>query len=276
MTEITCFGCRGSHAVSGKEFALFGGHTTSFLVTNSESDIAFLIDAGSGICNLTLPPEIRKAVLLFTHTHLDHIAGFPFLPALKRKDFELTVAGPVAAHGAGIKDVVSTLFAPAFFPVNWNDFPATVTFKNLVDGECRLFSDTVVDCFRLPHSSATLGYRLQIGQRTAVFCFDAELEALKPQQAKEIGSLVARADFFAVDATYTAQQYADGRVGFGHSSAETAAAFADAYDIKKTGLTHHSPEATDSELLKREVALQKRFPSAGIFFLKEGMKIVLD
>lgn len=276
MTAVTCFGCRGSHAVSGKDFALFGGHTTSFLFSCDDSDTVFLIDAGSGICNITLPDSVKKAVLLLTHTHLDHIAGFPFLPALRRRDFDLTVCGPVAAHGAGIREIMTTLFAPAFFPVNWDGFPASVSFMNWYDGDSRTFGDTVVDSFRLPHPSATLGYRLRRKDRTAVFCFDAELDALTPKQAEKLGRLAEGAGLFVVDATYTAEQYANGRIGFGHTAAETAAAFAERFGVRKTGLTHHSPEATDCELLGREKILKEKYPSAGIFFFREGMHVSVD
>lgn len=276
MTDLTCFGCRGSHAVSGKDFTLFGGHTTSFLLSSDSSDTVFLIDAGSGICNVSLPDSVKKAVLLFTHTHLDHITGFPFFPALHRPDFNLTVCGPVANHGAGIKEIMTTLFAPAFFPVNWDEFPASVSFSDLHDGDCCFFDNTVISCFRLPHPSATLGYRLQQGNRTAVFCFDAELEALNPQQREKFGQFIEGVDLFTVDATYTAEQYINGHTGFGHTAAETAAAFAERFGVRKTGLTHHSPKATDTELFIREKALKEKYPTAGIFFFREGMNLSLD
>ena len=273
--EITCFGCRGSHAVSGNGFTRFGGHTTSFLVTFSDCETVFFIDAGSGICNAVLPETIRKAHLLFTHTPLDHIVGFPFLPALRRCGFELTVCGPVARHGASIKDVMTTLFAPAFFPVSWNGVHSSVSFADKHDGDCFYVDGSTVDCFCLPHSSATLGYRLRYRNRTAVFCFDAELEALDSRQTEQIGRLLEGTDLLIADATYTSRQYSDGRRGFGHSAMETVAAFAERYGICRTGLTHHSPEADDDILTQHEKRLQNAFPSANLFFLREGMKISL-
>lgn len=273
--KITCYGCRGSHAVSGSRFTRFGGHTTSFLVTFPDCDTAFFIDAGSGVCNAGLPETIRKAYLLLTHTHLDHIVGFPFLPALRRSGFALTVCGPVSRHGAGIRDTMTTLFAPAYFPVNWNEFPAAVSFADKYDGDCFGVDGITVDCFHLPHSSATLGYRLRYRNRTAVFCFDAELEALSPQQGEDIGRLVEGADLLVADATYTKHQYDDGRRGFGHSAMETVAAFAQRYGIDRTGLTHHNPEADDAMLTQHETRLQSAFPSAKLFFFCEGMTVSL-
>ena len=273
--EITCFGCRGSHAVSGSGFTRFGGHTTSFLVTFPDCDTVFFIDAGSGICNAVLPETIRKAHLLFTHTHLDHIVGFPFLPALRRCGFELTICGPVARHGAVIRDVMTTLFAPAYFPVNWNELPASVSFADKHDGDSFSVDGITVDCFCLPHPSATLGYRLRHRGHTAVFCFDAELEALEPRQTEQIGRLLEGTDLLIADATYTSRQYDDGRRGFGHSAMETVAAFAERYGIGRTGLTHHSPESDDNILTRHEKRLRNAFPSANLFFLREGMKISL-
>lgn len=276
MTEITCFGCRGSHAVSGPEFSAFGGHTTSYRILSPECATAFFIDAGTGICNAALPDSVRKAVLFFTHTHLDHIVGFPFLPALQKKGFDLTVCGPAAAHGAVIKDVMTTLFAPAFFPVCWNEFPANIRFSDFADGTRAVFDGAEIRAFRLPHSCAALGCRLKIGRRTVVFCFDAELEALSADETEKIGRLVEGADLLIADGTYTAEEYEDGRRGFGHSAAETAAAFAERFSVRRLGISHHGPAADDRALTGREQRLKKRFANLDLFFLREGMTVSLS
>ena len=276
MMEITCFGCRGSHVVSGPKFSAFGGHTTSYRILSPECETAFFVDAGTGICNAVLPDSIHKAVLFFTHTHLDHIIGFPFLPALQKKGFELTICGPVAAYGAGIKDIMTTLFAPAFFPVCWNEFPAHIRFFDFQDETQTIFDGTEIQAFRLPHSCTTLGCRLKIGNHTAAFCFDAELEALSADETEKIGRLIEGSDLLIADGTYTAEEYENGRRGFGHSAAETAAVFAERFFIKQLGISHHSPTADDNTLTAREQLLKKRFSKLDLSFLREGMTISLS
>ena len=65
--KIRVLGCGGSIGIPGEG-------TTSFLL---DDDI--LIDAGTGVCNLSMA-ELEKIEHVFiTHTHLDHICALPFL-----------------------------------------------------------------------------------------------------------------------------------------------------------------------------------------------------
>lgn len=274
MMTVKCLGVRGSHAVSGENFREFGGHTTSFQI--QVKDTLIFIDAGTGICNATIPANIKRALLLFTHTHLDHIVGFPFLKALQRQDFELTICGAVGHHGAHIQDVMSTLFAPAFFPVNWNQLPAKITFKDLKEDDQFLWDEVEVSCFHLPHSSATLGYRLKTAQHQAAFCFDAEWELLSPQKGEKIHRLLEGIDLLISDGTYSQKEYEGGRKGFGHSAMETVAALGQRLQIKKTAITHHSPWNDDKTLQEHQYRLQKEFSQISLVFLKEGWELQLS
>ena len=48
--------------------------TTSFLLYDN-----ILIDAGTGVCDLTLEQLMKIDYLFLTHSHLDHICSLPFM-----------------------------------------------------------------------------------------------------------------------------------------------------------------------------------------------------
>jgi len=57
----------------------YGGNTSCIEV--QAGDHRFVMDAGTGIRNFSkvvLNDDIRRTYLLLTHTHWDHINGFPF------------------------------------------------------------------------------------------------------------------------------------------------------------------------------------------------------
>ena len=64
--EIRVLGCSGSIAA--------GSRTTSFLV-----DDQVLIDAGTGVGDLTLDEMIRVDHIFVTHSHLDHVLAIGLL-----------------------------------------------------------------------------------------------------------------------------------------------------------------------------------------------------
>src|SRR5215470_3502150 len=65
--RLRVLGCSGG--IGGRHL-----RTTSFLV---DSDI--LIDAGTGVGDLTLAELSRIDSIFITHSHLDHVASIPFL-----------------------------------------------------------------------------------------------------------------------------------------------------------------------------------------------------
>ena len=85
---IRCHGARGSIPVSGMEYGKYGGDYTCFEIRSKNSEI-IVVDAGSGIRRLgdkLLSEERYNYSIIFTHSHFDHILGFPFFsPIYKEK-----------------------------------------------------------------------------------------------------------------------------------------------------------------------------------------------
>src|SRR5437879_13825270 len=92
-------GTQGTRPTAGGRHLRYGGNTTCIEVRDKEGNL-LIIDSGSGIAELGStfsPTEPLQAHLLITHTHLDHIQGFPFfLPAFV-PGAQLTIVGPAGS-----------------------------------------------------------------------------------------------------------------------------------------------------------------------------------
>lgn len=134
-----------------------GLRTTSLLV---DDDV--LIDAGSGLGDLTLDEMAKIRHIFLTHTHLDHVA---FLPLLVDSIFE-RITEPIVIHGQpetikGLKDHI-------FNWTIWPDFARLPTeVKPVMRYEVeRVGSTCVVDGRRfelipMNHIVPTVGYRVE-------------------------------------------------------------------------------------------------------------------
>src|SRR5881398_1578861 len=85
-TRVVFWGVRGSIPTPGPGTVLYGGNT-SCVEVRADGEI-IILDAGSGIrpLGLALAQEFNvqpiNLTLLITHTHWDHLQGFPFfIPA---------------------------------------------------------------------------------------------------------------------------------------------------------------------------------------------------
>src|SRR5437879_11347609 len=97
--RIKFWGTRGTRPTPGRRTLRYGGNTTCVEVRDTEDNL-LIIDSGSGIAELGstfTPTDPLQAHLLITHTHLDHIQGFPFfLPAFV-PGTHLTLVGPAGS-----------------------------------------------------------------------------------------------------------------------------------------------------------------------------------
>src|SRR2546425_12811519 len=115
--RIKFWGTRGTRPTPGRRTLRYGGNTTCIEVRDKEGNL-LVIDSGSGIAELgsTFSPiEPLQAHLLITHTHLDHIQGFPFfLPAFV-PGTHLTIVGP-AGLAETLEAAVPGPTAPGYLP----------------------------------------------------------------------------------------------------------------------------------------------------------------
>jgi len=303
---VKFWGVRGSIPCPGPKTCKYGGNTACIEIQFPQENRLVIIDAGSGLRELgnhlvaqDLPKGPIQADIFLTHTHWDHILGFPFFAPNFIPGTKLNVYGPVTYENDSLQDIVGGQLSYQYFPIRQSELAAEITYHNMKEERVDLGDDIFLTTKYLNHPILCLGYRFEYRGRvfcTAydtepfqnVFCTDPEDPSYDETMARE-GELVAReenerlaefvkgADLLVYDAQYTRDEYESTRKGWGHSAIEDVAALAQSLDIRSTALFHHEPVRTDDQL----DALSKLHCHPGesgrpkIFFAREGMQIEL-
>lgn len=145
-----------------------GLRTTSMLL---DQDV--LIDAGTGVGDLSLPELQRIDHVFLTHSHLDHVAMLPFLVD--------TVGGlrdrPVIVHA--IEETIAILREHIFNWKIWPDFSAIprpdqpfLRFSPVREGETVDLGGRRLTPIPANHTVPAVGYRLDSGEASLVYTGD--------------------------------------------------------------------------------------------------------
>jgi phosphoribosyl 1,2-cyclic phosphodiesterase len=273
--KVTFYGTRGSISVSEPEFSQFGGNTSCVLVTSDSGRIGIL-DAGTGIRKLgqdILSNGFAQQDNIFiglSHTHWDHIQGFPFFkPAYDpNRHFTIAIAGKKSG-ATNLESIFAMQMQREYFPVSLSDMGAHISFWQPETMEFTTSGGISVQTSRHNHPGNAYGYRITEGSTTLVYCTDVEHgEHIDPN----VVSLAQNADLLIHDAQYTPKELKQ-KKGWGHSSWEQAIEVALQANVKKLALFHHDPEHDDTFLLGVEKECQRLFANAVV--AREGMVITL-
>jgi phosphoribosyl 1,2-cyclic phosphodiesterase/CheY-like chemotaxis protein len=261
-TYLKFWGTRGSNPVSGHEYVRFGGNTPC-LEIRAEEDLV-IIDAGTGIRALgeayqDFPQTIN---LLFSHTHWDHILAFPFFKPIYNSHHEIIIWTPVNFEKKA-EAIFNEMLSYAYFPVRLKDIPAKVSFKDLNEGETLSFGKIKLTTHYAYHPGSTLCFKISIANKTIGYATDNEFligYQGDPAHLNEQDSLLedyrSQIHFFKGcdtlihEAQYTPLDYQN-KSGWGHSSISNATLLIKYAQIKEWIVTHHDPQHTDEDLLKK-------------------------
>lgn len=245
---VRCYGARGSIPVAGKEYVKYGGDTTCIEI-RSKNDVIIIIDAGSGIRRLgnqLLKEQRFEYYMLFTHSHWDHILGFPFFKPIYDEKTVIHLMGCPLSQGDIKKLLAKSMRAP-YFPLNFNELKTKINYSP----ECALSSriDTIeVFSINLSHPNLGAGYKFVEGDKTFVFITDNELghQHRGGRSFEEYAEFAQNADLFIHDAEYTPEQYKLTKT-WGHSTYTEALELALAANVKQFGLFHHNQDRSDKD-----------------------------
>jgi len=271
--KITFYGTRGSISVSDKEFSEFGGNTACVLITFSTGRVAIL-DAGTGIRKLGNDFEERgieqydNIMIALSHTHWDHIQGFPFFQPAYDPRRRLTIAiGGKGSKAINLESVFKTQMQRDFFPVPLDKMGATLTFWQ-PDLTCHTIQGGIqIVSARHNHPGVAYGYRITEGGRALVYCTDVEYEG---EVDPKVVALARKADLLIHDAQYSPEEWKQ-KKGWGHSTWEHAVQVAEMAGVRRLALYHHDPAHNDEFLRGMEKECRLRFPNS--FFAREGMEV---
>lgn len=243
---VRCWGARGSIPVSGAEYVRYGGDTTCVEVRAGDGRVV-IVDAGTGIRRLgnrLLDEGLFAYDLLFTHSHWDHILGFPFFRPIYSGKASLTIHSCRSLQG-DMGRLLARTMAPPHFPVPFSEIRARMDFVPACSGTFRLGSLTV-RTIPLSHPNLGVGYRFEEGGNSFVLLTDNELSH-RHRGGGSFADYVAfcrGADLLFHDAEYCEEEYVARRT-WGHSHSREALELACAAGVRRLGLFHHNQDRED-------------------------------
>jgi ribonuclease BN (tRNA processing enzyme) len=250
--RIRIWGSRGSIATPVSETSRYGGNT-SCIEVRLDDETLLILDAGTGARGLGValledPPA--RIDLLLTHLHVDHVEGLGAFEPIWRPETDLHIWGP-ASPVASLDERIARYFSPPLFPIHLSEVPARCTFHDAPDGASWIGSSRVRSD-PIQHPGPTVGYRIEADGKVLTYLTDHEpalgvdLRATPPEWISGFG-LASGADVLVHDTQYTPAEYED-RFGFGHSSSDHVAVFAEKAGVDRLVLFHHDPMHDDAQL----------------------------
>ena len=162
--QIRVLGCSGSIAA--------GNRTTSFLL-----DETVLIDAGTGVGDLTLDELARIDHILITHSHLDHVLSIGLLADSVTRRRYAARRPPVVIHA--LPATIEALRKHIFNGVIWPDFTRlpdvqnpVLAFEALAVGQVLVLGDRRVEVLPASHTVPAVGYAVLGSEAAWVFTGD--------------------------------------------------------------------------------------------------------
>lgn len=271
--KVKFWGVRGSIACPSSDHMIYGGNTSCVEV--SVGTHVFILDAGTGIRNLgreLLSRNVRSATLLLTHTHWDHINGFPFFAPAFVPDFTLRImAGHLGGKPGGIRAVLANQMENPTFPVPLTAMRGTLSFDDFTAGDTLTFPPgVVVHTALLNHPNGSTGYRIDYDGVSV--CYVTDTEHVPGQPDRAILDLIAGADLVIYDSTYTDDEFA-AKVGWGHSTWQEGVRLARAAGVGRLVLFHHDPDHDDQFMA--QVEKQARETWDATLVARDGMELTM-
>jgi phosphoribosyl 1,2-cyclic phosphodiesterase len=270
--RVKFWGVRGSIACATPDHIKYGGNTSCIEIQAGEN--RFIMDAGTGIRSFSkvfYDNDIKRSYLLLTHTHWDHINGFPFFSPLYDPSRAMTVMAGHLKKAGGIRKVLSDQMKSPFFPIPLEAMKGQLSFQDFDAGEnISLFDDLVIRTAPLNHPQGATGYRIDYDGKSVVYITDTEHIPGSPDQ--NILKLIEGSDVVIYDSTYTEEEFPD-RIGWGHSTWNEGVRLCKAANAKQLAIFHHEPEHTDD--IMDLIAKESKAEWDQSFVCREGMELVL-
>jgi phosphoribosyl 1,2-cyclic phosphodiesterase len=276
---VRFWGTRGSIPTPGYRTQRYGGNTSC--VELRLGDTLFVCDGGTGLRDLGDHLVARQAGplsvhMLFSHTHWDHIQGFPFFVPAYSPHNTLYVYD-VDPGDTRVHRLLSGQMRSEYFPVSFSDLGSRIVSRHLGGGE-RVIEGVAIRAFEQVHPGRSFAFSFEVDGRKIVYATDNEVDAVvkeprailanpaAPREAPaDLVEFVRGSDLLIADGQYADRAYHE---GFGHARATTITDLALAGGVRRLAVFHHDPTESD-EMVDAKIAdcrariPNTRNPSAG-------------
>lgn len=273
--RIRFWGVRGTIPTPGPDTIKYGGNTSCVEVRTSDQQL-IIIDAGSGIRHLgkelvrTSPGRIVGSILI-SHTHWDHIQGFPFFSPVFGRTNRFVLVGKKRVS-TQLEEIMAGQFIEPYLPFAYKSLPADLLVKEVKDGETLIIGDdTKVTVADLNHPGGCLGFRIENNGVVFVYCSD--VSHYDDGFDQNLLQLAHGADLLVHDSHFGSLEERQRFSEYGHSSWQEAAQAAVEARVGSLALFHYSPDLKDDELEEMLQKARALFPNT--FLSREGMEIEL-
>lgn len=248
--KLQFWGVRGAVPTPGAEYLRYGGNTCCTAVWGARGELV-VIDAGTGFCQLgdfLLDGPFGRGqgemVLLLSHTHWDHILGFPFPAIIHQPGNCFVIYGPDSTRGS-LETVYDGILSPVYSPVyGLANVSARQVFRT-IDVAPFSVGDLTIRAWPFPHDSHTAiwAYRIEENGHSLVYITDVRYSNELAWQ--EAADFVHGADVLIHSAPY---MRAEPVQDYGHCRVEDAINLALLAEVRKLLLFHHAPTRTDDQM----------------------------
>jgi len=279
MFSVRFWGDRGSIPCPGPATVKFGGNTSCLEIRADERLV--IVDLGTGIKPLgdyLMANDFKKGPIdtdiFITHTHWDHIMGFPMFTPIFIPTSKLRIRGPVSYEDDTLESIIGAQLSYRYWPVRQSELSADIQYDQLKETQLDLGDGLTVRTKYLNHPILCLGYRFEYQEKSIVTAYDTEPfknlfptdpedptynedaaiegEAVAKEENEKILKFFEGADVLIHDSQYTQKEYEAGKVGWGHSSYEHAINSGHKAKVKNLVLFHHDPNRSDDQLEELE------------------------
>jgi phosphoribosyl 1,2-cyclic phosphodiesterase len=280
--NIRFWGVRGSIACPGIHTVRYGGNTPCLEMQVGSQRLIF--DGGTGLRGLGQELRTQQPIsahMFFTHTHWDHIQGFPFFEPAFMNGNSFHIYNASSPDSRSIQRRLNDQMLHPNFPVPLQIMRGDLNFHDLSFGETVTILDDgtglgpiTVENAPLNHPGGSTGYRVNWRGLSVAYITDTEHypDRLDPN----VLSLARQADVMIYDATYTDEEYHDplcSKIGWGHSTWQEAVKVAHAAGVKQLVLFHHDPSHDDDYLDTIAGQLEAVFPNG--ILAREGLTLTV-
>jgi len=273
--RIRFWGVRGTIPVPGPETARIGGNTSCVEVTMPNGQL-IIIDAGTGIRRLgqKLERENRGRIvgsILISHTHWDHIQGFPFFTPVFSRNNRFVLIGQKRV-GQQLEQIMAGQFIEHYLPFTYKSLPADLLVKEVGDDEKLIVGDsTVVRVAKLNHPGGCLGFRIENDGRVFTYCSDVGHTG--EDLDRNVLELARGADLLVHDAHFATTAERDAFSHWGHSTWLEAAQVAVEAGVGCLALFHYAPDLDDDQVEQILHQTREIFPRTVL--AREGLELSL-